>query len=133
MEITGKVIRILEPMCFTSKKDGQEYKKYSFVLEFISNRYAAKTVFTVFGEERWRQFNIQLGGEYTVRFDIDAREYNGKWYNDVGAWSVTMVNAPEAGYGQNQQVQRPAPQTQVAQPKVHEDTQVAEQESDLPF
>ena len=37
------------------------------------------------------QFNIQLGEELNVSFDIDAREYNGRWYNDIRAWKVERV------------------------------------------
>ena len=45
-------------------------------------------VFEVFGEERLNQMNIQEGQELKVSFDIDAREYNGRWYNSIRAWKV---------------------------------------------
>ena len=32
--------------------------------------------------------NIQMGEDLTVQFDIDAREYNAKWYNDFRAYNV---------------------------------------------
>ena len=32
--------------------------------------------------------NIQIGQELTVSFDINAREYQGRWYNDLRAWKV---------------------------------------------
>ena len=35
-----------------------------------------------------QQFNIQLGEIMTVSFDIDAREYQGRWYNGVRAFRV---------------------------------------------
>ena len=45
-------------------------------------------MFSVFGDDRLREMNIQVGEELVVSFDIDAREYNGRWYNDVRAWKV---------------------------------------------
>ena len=45
-------------------------------------------MFNVFGEERIKQFNIQAGEEITVQFDIDAREFNGRWYNDIRAYNI---------------------------------------------
>ncbi len=35
------------------------------------------------------QFNIQSGEEILVSFDIDAHEYNGRWFNNVRAWNVS--------------------------------------------
>lgn len=28
------------------------------------------------------------GATYTVSINIDAREYNGRWYNDIRAWRI---------------------------------------------
>lgn len=106
LEITGKVIKILDVQSFTSKKpekQGVIYKRYSFVLE-VGGNYPKRTVFTVLGEDKWKQFGIVEGGDYQVSFDIDAREWNGKWFNDVQAWKVVNLNG-----GQSAQTQQPAP------------------------
>lgn len=44
--------------------------------------------FEVFGPDKISQFNIQAGEDLTVSFDIDAREWNGRWYNQLRAWRV---------------------------------------------
>lgn len=49
--------------------------------------------FRVFGEDRIKQFNIQPGEEITVQFDIDAHEYNGRWFNEIRAYSVQRGQA----------------------------------------
>lgn len=49
-------------------------------------------VFDVFGEERLTRFNIQLGQEVNVSFDIDAHEYNGRWFNNIRAFDVRLVD-----------------------------------------
>ena len=45
-------------------------------------------MFEVFGSDKIQQFNIQVGEMVRVSFDIDAREYQGRWYNSIRAWNV---------------------------------------------
>ena len=54
-------------------------------------------VFTVFGIERLQRFNIQVGQEVLVAFDIDAHEWNGRWFNDVRAFDVRQVDPMQYG------------------------------------
>lgn len=105
MDITGKIIFVSEPRSGTSKTSGNPWKSQDFVIE-THDQYPRKCVFTVFGEDRLRQFNMVLNGEYTVSFDIDAHEYNGRWFNDIRAWRVVPATAaPVPATG------TPAPQT----------------------
>lgn len=92
MEITGKIIAALEPQGGVSARTGNSWKVQSFVIETIE-QYPKKCVFEVFGEDRLQQFNIQVGQHLTVSFDIDAREYNGRWYNSLRAWRVVPAEA----------------------------------------
>ena len=64
-----------------------------YVLE-THEQYPRKICFNVFGADKIAQFNIQAGEELTVSFDINAREYNGRWYNDIRAWRVERGTAP---------------------------------------
>ena len=91
MEITGKIIAALEPRGGVSQRTGNSWKTQEFVIE-THEQYPRKCVFNVFGEDRLREFNIQVGEELTVSFDIDAREFNGRWYNDIRAWRVVRVD-----------------------------------------
>ena len=72
MEITGKIIAVLEPRGGVSKT-GNPWKVQEYVLE-TNEQYPRKMCFDVFGEDKIQQFNIQAGEELTVSFDIDARE-----------------------------------------------------------
>ena len=87
MEITGKIIAALDAVGGVSARSGSEWKKQEFVIE-THDQYPKKCVFTVFGADRLAQFNIQVGEEMTVSFDIDAHEWNGRWFNDVRAFRV---------------------------------------------
>ena len=51
-----------------------------------------KLCFDVFGADRLAQFNIQSGEELLVSFDIDAHEYQGRWFNSVRAWNVQRID-----------------------------------------
>ena len=86
MELTGKIIDVLPERGGVSKA-GNEWKIQAYVLE-TQEQYPRKMMFNVFGADRISQFNIQLGEVLTVSFDIDSREYNGRWYNDIRAWKV---------------------------------------------
>lgn len=67
-------------------------------------------MFNVYGEEKINSFNIKEGEELNVSFDINAREFNGRWYNDIRAWRV------ERGNPQAQPMQSPPNYAQPAQP-----------------
>lgn len=93
MELRGKVIAVLEPRGGVSR-NGNNWKTQEYVIETIQEQYPRKMVFEVFGEEKINQFNIQAGEELTVYFDIDAREWNGRWFNSIRAWRVDRSAAP---------------------------------------
>lgn len=96
MDITGKIIAALQPRSGTSARTGNTWKSQDFVIE-THDQYPRKCVFTVFGEDRLNEMNLQVGAEVTVSFDIDAHEYNGRWYNDIRAWrAVPAQTAPAA-------------------------------------
>ena len=48
--------------------------------------------FEVFGADKIALFNIQMGEELTVSFDIDASPWQNRWFNRIRAWKVERVN-----------------------------------------
>jgi hypothetical protein len=111
MEITGKIIAVLPARGGTSARTGNEWKSQEFVIE-THDQYPKKCVFTVFGVDRLAQFNIQSGEELVVSFDIDAHDYNGRWFNDIRAWKVERVSDQQAASS----AQQPAPVGMEGQP-----------------
>ena len=96
MEITGKIIAVLPAQSGVSQRTGNPWKSQDYVIE-THDQYPNRCCFRVFGEEKINQFNIQLGEEMTVSFDIDSHEYQGRWFNDVRAWAVNRnIQAPGA-------------------------------------
>ena len=59
MDLTGKIIAVLEPRGGVSNRTGNNWKSQDFVIE-VPGQYPKKCVFTVFGEDRINQFNIQM-------------------------------------------------------------------------
>lgn len=85
MEMTGVVIAILPERSGTSQRG--EWKSQSFVIE-TQEQYPKHLCFEVFGADRITQFNIKCGETITVQFDIDARQYQDRWFNSIKAWNV---------------------------------------------
>ena len=126
MELLGKVVYISEPRSGVSKTTGNPWKMQDFVIETINEQFPHKMVFNVFGEDKLNQFNIQMGEVINVFFDINGREYNGRWYNDIRAWKIERPQP-----GQSAAAATPA----VAAPAAPAAPSFAAQDStsDLPF
>ena len=93
MDLQGKIIAVLPERSGVSARG--EWKAGSFVLE-THDQYPKKMVFDVFGADRLAQFAIKAGEDLIVSFDIDAHEYQGRWYNSIRAWNVQRVDAAAA-------------------------------------
>jgi hypothetical protein len=91
MEFTGRIIKALDQRTGVSSRTGNPWKMQDFVIEETMGQFPKRMVFNVFGEDNLNRFNLQEGQEVTVSFDINAREYNGRWYNDVRAWNVVAA------------------------------------------
>ena len=73
-----------------SPRENEKFNKIKhLIMELTGKQYPRKCVFRIFGEDRIKQFNIQQGEDITVQFDIDAHEYNGRWFNEIRAYNVT--------------------------------------------
>jgi hypothetical protein len=87
MEIVGKIIQVLPEQGGVSKTSGKEWKLQAYVLE-TQEQYPRKVHFEVFGEDRIKANPCQLDDIVTVSFDIESREFNGRWYTSIRAWKI---------------------------------------------
>ena len=96
MEVTGRIIVDI-PMVEGVSKAGNPWKKKEWVLETINTPYPRKVKFHLFGD-RADNVHIEVGKVYTVTFEIDSREFNGRWYTDIRAWRLQpkQTEAPAA-------------------------------------
>lgn len=89
MEIQGKVIVVLPERSGISQRG--EWRSQTYVIE-TQEQYPKKMAFDVFGGDRIVNFGIHLGEIIDVSFDIDAHEYQGRYFNQIRAWNVTKVS-----------------------------------------
>lgn len=129
MELQGKVIAVLPARSGVSARG--EWKSQSFVIE-THDSFPRKMVFDVFGEERLTRFNIQLGQEVNVSFDIDAHEYNGRWFNNIRAFDIRLVDSNTVSAAPAAQAAPAAPQQPANAPFPPQPEQ-SNSDDDLPF
>jgi hypothetical protein len=126
MELTGKVIAVQPIKSGVAKSTGNEWKAQEYVIETIGEQYPRKMCFEVFGADKIDQFHIQLGEDLTVSFDIDARQWQDRWFNSIRAWKVERVAA-------GQPAQAGAPMGAPAAPVAAPDFSATNAQDDLPF
>lgn len=104
MELQGKIIVVLPERSGTSQR-GNQWRSITYVLE-TQEQYPKKLAFDV-TNDKIDQLNIQVGEFLTVQFDINAREYQGRYFNSVQAWNVIRQTqqAPAQGGGYSGNVQ----------------------------
>lgn len=129
MEIQGKIISALPERSGTSQRTGNTWKVQEFVVE-THDQYPKKMAFEVFGEDRLQRFNIQVGQEVNIAFDIDAHEYNGRWFNSIRAYDVRLVDEqPQVATQPNTGEEMPISEA----PIVNSEEPVGDSAEDLPF
>jgi Protein of unknown function (DUF3127). len=99
MELSGKIVKVLQLQSGQGKNG--IWKKQEYVLEY-GDAYPKLVCFNLWGD-KIDQFALSEGEAVTVSFDVESREYNGKYYTDVKAWKVdkgdstTQAQIPSAG------------------------------------
>ena len=59
----------------------------AYVLE-TQEQYPRKVHFEIFGDDRIKANPCRVDDIVTVSFDLESREFNGRWYTSVRAWKV---------------------------------------------
>ena len=97
MEITGKIIFVSPVSTGVSQRTGNTWASREFVVE-TQEQYPNRACLKLFGQEKIDKHPVNVGDIVTVSFDINASEYNGRWYNQLNAWNITLPGAssPEA-------------------------------------
>lgn len=95
MEIIGKIILKL-PLQTGVSKAGNNWSKQEYVLETQEN-FPKKVHFDFFGD-RATQYDLQEGQMVKLSFDIESREYNGRWYTSIRGWKAEPADAQAPVY-----------------------------------
>jgi hypothetical protein len=87
LEITGKLVQV-QPEQTGTGKNGTNWVKQNFVIETAHEQYPKKVCFTMWGEKAQVLKSLSPGTQVNVAFDVESREFNGKWYTDLKAWKI---------------------------------------------
>ena len=116
MEITGILVKQVAVREGVSQRNGQPWKIAEYLVE-IPGQYPRHIAFRVSDGQvgRIARFDSLIGKTVTVSFDIDAREYEGRWYNEINAWGILeYINQTQRAANmvaaQNAQIQSPQPE-----------------------
>lgn len=88
-EATGKIVEELEGR-FGTLQNGNDWEKRVYVIE-TSAKYKQNMVFSMFSFDGPIQDPIEVGESVKINFIVEARQYNGKWYNEVKATRIERV------------------------------------------
>ncbi len=95
MEVSGKIIQKLPLQQGESKASGKPWALQAYVLE-TQEQFPRKVHFEVFGEQRIKDNPCEIDDLVTVSFDIESREFNGRWYTSIRAWKIQQGIADPA-------------------------------------
>ena len=152
MELEGKISVVMPALSGVSQSTGNSWMSQEYVMAyywFPNQTNPSFIVLRVFGEDRIKQFNLQVNDEVRVRFHIEAHEYNGRWFNETRLDAVTFVGASASknqqplnqpaqqantqASGQQQAQQNQGQQGSPFPPKVDKNGNPIDPNDDLPF
>lgn len=123
MEISGKLVQIL-PVQTGMGKNG-EWRKCSFVIE-TADKFPKKVCILAWKDLVEQVQQLQVGSMLNISFDVESREFNGKWYSDIKAWKVASGSG-SGGNNSNYSPQRNEAPMPTSEPPMSGGT------DDLPF
>ncbi len=118
MDLTAKLVQML-PLQKGQGKNG-EWKKQDIIVE-TGGQYPKKVCISIWGD-KINESALQIGNTLNISFDVESREYNGRWYTDVKAWKVEAAGGASSGGGNSSYVDEMPP-----------DVNYDDSKDDLPF
>ena len=95
----GRLVQVLEEVSGVGKT-GNSWKKQSFVVELDgSSTYPKKVCLTAWGDKVDALKRLTIGDRISAAFDVESREYQGRWYTDLKAWKIDVEANRSTGGG----------------------------------
>ena len=94
MDIQGKLVMLLPLQSGTSAKGA--WQKQDAIIE-TAEQYPKKVCISIWGDKINEQ-QLIIGNSLTIDFEIESREFSGRWYTDLKAWRVEIAgttNSPQ--------------------------------------
>ena len=135
MEIQGILVKKVAEREGVSQRNGQPWKIAEYLVE-VPGQFPRHINFRVSDGNvgRLARFESLIGKMVTVSFDIDAREYEGKWFNDITAWGIMEYITSDVRQANIEaaKAQQQAPAA-VEPQKTDNQTEAGGESDDLPF
>jgi len=96
MQLTAKLIQLL-PLQSGTGKNGQ-WKKQDIIVETEAT-YPKKICVSIWGD-KIDASQLQPGNLLRIDFDVESREFNGRWYTDVKAWKIEVAGSAAIPVGE---------------------------------
>jgi hypothetical protein len=90
-EFNGFCAKVLPLRRGTSKTSGQAWASQSYVFSVVDGEHVRQIAVDVFGDDKIQKFNIQVGVNYLVKFDIrsmESKTTQGNFFTSLNAFSV---------------------------------------------
>jgi hypothetical protein len=84
-ELTGKVLQVLPEQTGTGR-NGQ-WSRQDFIVE-TQEQYPKKVCFSAWGDKVSQVKSFKADDTVKVSFNIESREFNGRWYTDLRVWKI---------------------------------------------
>ena len=115
----AKLVEVTDVTSGTSK-NGNEWTKATAVIEKVEGNYTDTYPMVLFGEKIQEAQGL-IGANVDVKFNVQARQFNGRWFADLGLRFITATVS-----------ERPAPRQEAQAPKP-EPMKEDDPDGDLPF
>ena len=94
MEFEGTVYRIMPVTKGTSARG--DWQRQDVIFDYSDGGNFTRKMCVTFFNRPDDVAKLREGNRYQVSVNIDAREYNGRWFTDIRAWRLQPVEAQAA-------------------------------------
>lgn len=132
MKLEGRII-VAQPIQSGVSKNGNNWQRQDFVLE-IPGQYPKKVAFSVMNSNI-QNFGLAVGQDVDIEIDINANEWQGRWFNSITCWKATLRNPGQSAAPQQPKliIREHHPPRHPSQNMPQPPVDFGEQKDDLPF
>ena len=108
MELTGRIIAVMEKRSGQSQRSGNTWASQDYVIETLE-QYPRRCMFNVFGEDKIKESGLRVGAIASVTCKVESKEWNGKWFTSVSCVNCIVQGATQQAPQQSKPQPQPTP------------------------
>lgn len=110
--------KMMLPLQQGVSQQGKQWQKREALVTTTSGQFTRDVCLTFFGDKVNLLAQCQPGNTYMFSVDLNSREHNGRWYNDIICWKVEVVPQQQPQFAPNAQQMVQAPTMMPQQPQM---------------